>query len=140
MAEDEAAGAEDGAAGWFSEATATFGDRMAGAREAAGLSQEDLARRLGVRLKTVQAWEDDLSEPRANRLQMMAGMLNVSLRWLLTGEGEGLEGPSHPGALTGKARDALAELSRMRAQMLALAQEMGHLEKRMRGLMREEAE
>ncbi|MEH6773334.1 MAG: helix-turn-helix transcriptional regulator [Cereibacter changlensis] len=140
MAEDDAAGAEDGAAGWFCEATATFGDRMAGAREAAGLSQEDLARRLGVRLKTVQAWEDDLSEPRANRLQMMAGMLNVSLRWLLTGEGEGLEGPSHPGALTGKARDALAELSRMRAQMLALAQEMGHLEKRMRGLMREEAE
>lgn len=132
--------AEDEAAGWFSEATATFGDRMAGAREAAGLSQEDLARRLGVRLKTVQAWEDDLSEPRANRLQMMAGMLNVSLRWLLTGEGEGLEGPTLPGALPGKARDALAELSRMRAQMLALAKEMGHLEKWMRGLMREDVE
>ena len=58
--------------GWFSDETATFGDRLAGAREAQGLSQEDLARRLGVRLKTIQAWEDDLSEPRANRLQMMA--------------------------------------------------------------------
>lgn len=132
--------AEDTTAGWFSETTATFGDRLAGAREAAGLSAEDLARRLGVRLKTVQAWEDDLAEPRANRLQMMAGMLNVSLRWLLTGEGDGLEGPSHPGTLTGDARDALADLARMRAQMLALTQEMGHLEKRMRGLMREEAE
>lgn len=132
--------AEDQGAGWFSDKTATFGDRLAGAREAAGLSQEDLARRLGVRLKTVQAWEDDLAEPRANRLQMVAGMLNVSLRWLLTGEGEGLEGPGQPGTLTGKARDALADLARMRAQMLALAGEMGHLEKRVRSLMREEAE
>lgn len=132
--------AEHTVQGWFSEPTATFGDRMAGAREAAGLSQDDLARRLGVRLKTVQAWEDDLSEPRANRLQMMAGMLNVSLRWLLTGEGDGLEGPAQPGTLNGAARDALADLARMRAQALALAQEMGHLEKRLRGLLREEAE
>lgn len=132
--------AEDATTGWFSEATATFGDRLAGAREAAGLSQEDLARKLGVRLKTVQAWEDDLAEPRANRLQMLAGMLNVSLRWLLTGEGEGLEGPAQPGTLSGNARDALADLARIRAQMLALVQEMGHLEKRVRGLLREESE
>ena len=127
-------------AGWFSDAAATFGDRMAGARDAAGLTQDDLARRLGVRLKTVQAWEDDLSDPRANRLQMVAGMLNVSLRWLFTGEGDGLDGPGAPGVLGTKARDALADLARMRAQTLALAQEMGQLEKRLRVLMREEPE
>ena len=34
---------------WFSEETATFGDRLAGAREGAGLSQKDLASRVGVR-------------------------------------------------------------------------------------------
>ena len=33
---------------WYGEASATFGDRLAGAREAAGLSQEALAAKLGV--------------------------------------------------------------------------------------------
>ncbi|NUB43934.1 helix-turn-helix transcriptional regulator [Fertoebacter nigrum] len=125
--------------GWFSADAATFGDRLAGAREAAGLTQDDLARRLGVRLKTVLAWEDDLADPRANRLQMVAGMLNVSLRWLLTGEGDGLEGPVAPTTLATGARDALAELARMRAQAMTLAQDIGHLEKRLRVLLREDA-
>jgi len=34
---------------WFSEEAATFGDRLAAAREDAGLSQKALAERLGVR-------------------------------------------------------------------------------------------
>jgi len=125
---------------WYSNETSTFGDRVAGAREAAGLTQEDFARRLGVKLKTVQGWEDDALEPRANKLQMLAGMLNVSIRWLLTGEGEGLDGPPEP-ALPGApgAAEALAELARMRAQMMALAKDMGHLEKRLRAMLRESA-
>ena len=45
-----------------------FGDRLAAARDAAGMDAETLARRLGVRLKTLQDWENDISEPRANRL------------------------------------------------------------------------
>ena len=55
---------------WYAADVATFGDRLAGAREAAGLAQEDLAQRLGVRLTTVQAWEEDMAEPRGNRLQL----------------------------------------------------------------------
>jgi transcriptional regulator with XRE-family HTH domain len=124
------------ATGWFDADVATFGDRLAGAREAAGLSQEQLAKRLGVRLTTVQAWEDDASEPRANRLQMMAGMLNVSIRWLLTGEGEGLDAPASSGTLSDTAQAALKDLGRIRAQMLALATEMGQMEKRLRHLLR----
>ena len=69
--------------GWYDPNATTFGDRVAGAREQAGMSQADLAKRLGVKLKTLKSWEDDLSEPRANKLSMMAGMLNVSLLWLL---------------------------------------------------------
>ena len=124
--------------GWFSDATATFGDRLAGAREMTGMSQETLARRLGVRLKTLQNWEEDLAEPRANRLQMMSGMLNASLRWLLTGEGDGLEGPGGPAALPEAAQNALAELSRIRAQILALTQALGQVEKQLRSQLREE--
>lgn len=123
---------------WYAEDVATFGDRLAGAREAAGLSQEDLAKRLGVRLSSIKAWEDDSSEPRANRLQMMAGMLNVSIRWLLTGEGEGLDGPTDARPLGTEAKEALKELARMRTQMLAMAQEMGQLEKRLRHLLHKE--
>ena len=122
---------------WYSAEASTFGDRVAGAREAAQLTQEALSRRLGVKLATIQNWENDHSEPRANKLQMLSGMLNVSMRWLLTGEGEGVESPV--AASSGDLLKALAELSRMRAQALALSQDMGHLEKRLRGLMRETA-
>lgn len=122
---------------WFSADAATFGDRITGAREAANLTQEALARQLGVKLTTVQNWENDHSDPRANKLQMMSGMLNVSMRWLLTGEGEGIESPV--ATTNGDMQKALADLSRMRAQMLALSQDMGHLEKRLRSLMKEAA-
>lgn len=125
-------------ANWYSDEAATFGDRVAGAREAAGLRQEELARRIGVKLTTIQNWENDHSEPRANKLQMMSGMLNVSMRWLLTGEGEGIE-PPMPVRNT-DLNAALAELSRMRALALALSQDMGHLEKRLRAMVRETAQ
>jgi len=82
---------------WFGPNMATFGDRVAGAREAAGMSQSQLARRLGVKKSTLSAWEQDLSEPRANKLSMMAGLVNVSIMWLLTGEGDGMTGPDRPG-------------------------------------------
>lgn len=124
--------------GWFAGNVATFGDRLAGAREAAGLTQAQLARRLGVRLTTVEAWEADAAEPRANRVQMLAGMLNVSIRWLLTGEGDGLDAPTPPATLPPEVRAALEDLAGLRARMLALAGEMGQMEKRLRHLMRRE--
>ena len=76
---------------WYGEDVATFGDRLAAAREAAGLKRAEFARRLGVKKITIADWEGDISEPRANRLQMMAGLLNVSVGWLLMGEGDGVE-------------------------------------------------
>ncbi|MCV6596558.1 MAG: helix-turn-helix domain-containing protein, partial [Mangrovicoccus sp.] len=102
---------------WFSVESSTFGDRVAGAREAVGLSQAELARRLGVKLKTLRGWEEDLSEPRANKLQLLAGLLNVSLTWLLTAEGDGLEQPSSGAALSSDASELLSELSSIRSEM-----------------------
>lgn len=124
---------------WYSAETSTFGDRLADAREVTGLTQAAFARRLGVAERTIQAWEEDRSEPRANRLQMMSGMLNVSIRWLLTGEGEGLDAPIPESGLTGDMRNILTELAHMRAKTLALSNDMGQLEKRLRKLMRENA-
>lgn len=129
--------AGDDTGGWYSEEAATFGDRLAGAREAAGMSQTQLSHRLGVKLKTVAAWENDLREPRANKLQMIAGMLNVSIMWLLTGRGEGLDAPTDPEALPPSAERLLADLRAARTEARALSDRIGVLEKRLRGLLKE---
>lgn len=131
---------DDTMEGWFSEGTATFGDRVAGAREQAGMTQEQLARRLGVKLKTVQGWENDAVEPRANKLQMMAGMLNVSIVWLLTGEGDGPDGPPPERPASAVTRRLMADLAQLRAQALALAQALGQMERRVRTLQKEGVE
>jgi hypothetical protein len=57
----------------------------------------------------------------------------------LTGVGEGLDGPHSEAEMSGDLRMALEDLARMRAKALALAQDMGHLEKRLRKLGREGA-
>ncbi|WP_299207267.1 helix-turn-helix domain-containing protein [uncultured Tateyamaria sp.] len=120
---------------WYSAEAATFGDRVAGAREQAGMTQKQLAKRLGVRLATLRAWEDDLSEPRANRLSMIAGLLNVSMMWLINGEGEGLDAPVVEEPLTADMRDLLTEVRDMRSDMLARAEQLGRLEKKLRVAM-----
>jgi transcriptional regulator with XRE-family HTH domain len=124
---------------WYSDETATFGDRLAGAREAVGLGQEELARRLGIKLKTVVAWENDWSEPRANKLQMVAGLLNVSIRWLLTGEGVGPEDPD-AGDIEGDLNQLLLDLRQVRQEHARLGEQMGRLEKRLRQTLRKEEE
>lgn len=122
---------------WFSEEIATFGDRLAGAREALGISQEDMARRLGIKLKTVVAWENDWSEPRANKLQMVAGLLNVSIRWLLTGEGTGPEDPDLID-VEGDLNQILLDLRQIRHEHSRLGEQMGRLEKRLRKTLSKE--
>lgn len=122
---------------WFSDDKATFGDRLAGAREAAGLTQGELARKLGVKEKTIHAWEDDLSEPRANRLQMLAGLLNVSLMWLLTGRGEGVQPPLEDQApMPEDVESVLTDLRLMRADMGRMADRVALMEKRLRRMSR----
>lgn len=123
---------------WFSEERATFGDRLAAAREAADLTQKELAKRLGVKVKTIAAWENDLFEPRANRLQMLAGLLNVSLVWLLTGAGEGVDPPGTEKALSRDARAVLLELRELRGDIDEAGSRLARLEKHLRGLLEEE--
>lgn len=66
----------------------TLGSRIEQARAEQGLSSRQLATRLGVKPVTVENWERDRSEPRSNKLLMLAGVLNVSVSWLLQGKGE----------------------------------------------------
>ena len=129
------AGAEPETDGWYSEQRATFGDRLAAAREAAGLTQKNLAKRLGVKVKTIAAWENDISEPRANRLQMLAGLLNVSLMWLLNGEGDGVAPPGEEVALTKDARAILMEMRELKGDIDDAANRLARLEKHLKRIL-----
>ncbi|MGB3245399.1 MAG: helix-turn-helix domain-containing protein [Sulfitobacter sp.] len=115
---------------WYGPEAATFGDRVSAARDHAGMTQTALAKRLGVRVATLRAWEDDHSEPRANRLSMLAGLLNVSMMWLINGEGEGIDGPDE--SVDDGLGDVLAEIRSLRADMLKKAESLGRLEKKLR--------
>ena len=66
----------------------TLGGRVFQAREAAGMTVAQVINRLGVRKTTYMAWEADRSEPRANKLVALAGILNVSPTYLLSGLGQ----------------------------------------------------
>ena len=63
----------------------TIGERIADARLGSELTVAQAARRIGVKAKTLRNWENGSTVPRANRLQMLAGVFNVSLIWLLEG-------------------------------------------------------
>jgi transcriptional regulator with XRE-family HTH domain len=114
---------------WYTDEIATFGDRVAAARDARDLTVKALAHRLGVATKTVDGWENDVSEPRANKLQMLSGVLDVSIPWLLTGDGPGVQPDPAEAAEVG---DVLLEIRTLRAEMMNTAERLARLEKRIR--------
>ncbi|MDE4274114.1 helix-turn-helix domain-containing protein [Phaeobacter gallaeciensis] len=125
---------------WFGPEAATFGDRVAAAREAAGMTQGQLSRRLGVKKSTLSGWEQDLSEPRANKLSMMSGLLNVSMTWLLTGEGDGMPEPGELELEAGDFSSVLSELRELRAELRAGSDRAARLEKKLRNLLQNAAQ
>ncbi len=121
---------------WYGPDAATLGDRILAAREAAGMTQAQLARRVGIKKATLVGWEEDLSEPRANRMSMMAGVLNVSIMWLMTGEGEGMDGPQGDNTPQNLA-DVLRELRMLRSEIRTSSERAARLEKRLVALIDE---
>lgn len=67
----------------------TLGGRISLAPDARDISVDEAATILGVEPATWLAWENDRAAPRANRVDMMAGILQVSVTWLLDGRGAG---------------------------------------------------
>jgi len=60
--------------------------RLRAAREATGISQSEVARRLDCTRSSVWNWEDGVTEPRAARLRELATLYNVSHEWLANGD------------------------------------------------------
>jgi HTH-type transcriptional regulator, cell division transcriptional repressor len=97
----------------------TLGGRLSFAREAAAMSIESLANRLGVLRETVLAWESDRSEPQSSHLIDMAGIFGVSPAWLMTGGGDG------PGEVSDEI--ALEAVKIELGRLLSAHQEVGRL-------------
>jgi len=117
----------------YSDESSTFGDRLVFARETLGLSQAQLANRLGVKVQTLRNWEEDRSEPRANKFQILAGLLNVSMGWLMSGIGEA---PAANAVEAGGDVSAiLSDLRGLRGEQARLSEKLGRVEKRLRAAL-----
>jgi len=66
----------------------TLGARIAELRKEKGLTQEELAKQLGISSQAVSKWEKDISCPDIMILPSLAKILGVSIETLLTGEAE----------------------------------------------------
>ncbi|WP_210326934.1 helix-turn-helix domain-containing protein [Bartonella sp. M0283] len=69
----------------FLNKTMDLKERIKNSRIAAKMTQEELARAVGKTRNAVAQWESGLTHPRLNTLEDIAGALEVSLEWLLTG-------------------------------------------------------
>jgi transcriptional regulator with XRE-family HTH domain len=108
-----------------------IGARMRTRRRQLGLSQTDLAERLGVSFQQVQKYERGANRVAASTLLTAAQVLGTSISWLVGEEVSGRDDDedvfralSRPGALEIlQAFNAIPDV-RTRAALLALAREM----------------
>ena len=122
---------------WYGPETATFGDRLSAAVEKSGMTQKLVAKRLGIKLATLKSWEQDVSEPRANRLSMLAGLLGVSVMWLLYGRGDGVDYSDNEAQVPPEINDILFEIRALQTGLLTSADKLAKLEKQLRAKLRD---
>ena len=91
-----------------------------------------MAKRLGVKNSTIKSWENDNSEPRANRLSMLAGLLNVSITWLISAEGAGVEDPKKSYETPDDLQGSLKELKASRINLLKSVDRINSIENKLR--------
>ena len=71
-------------------------ERIKSRRMACGLTQDQVASRVGVTRVAVSHWERGGADPNGRYLNELAAALGVSVDWLLTGKEEGSMGVSEP--------------------------------------------
>ena len=99
----------------------TMGERIQTARKSRGLTPSQLARRVSVKVATLNNWESDRSEPRANKLVGLAGVLGVNMIWLLEGSDDGSNMPPNVDVLeTADLQSKIVRLQSMHERMVQL--------------------
>ena len=76
--------------------------------------------------------ENDNSEPRANRLSMLAGLLNVSITWLISAEGSGVEEPEKSYETPDYLQELLKELMALKVNLLKNVNRIDIIENKLR--------
>ena len=112
----------------FEETTNTFGKRLLAARNAKGLTVLALSENLGVDRSAIEAWENDEREPRSNRIQMLAGLLHVSIIWLITGDSNGTDNVEQNHIRPEGINDALREISQLKKTLSVTLERLDNLE------------
>ncbi|WP_069300376.1 helix-turn-helix domain-containing protein [Neptunicoccus sediminis] len=115
----------------FEATSASFGGRLQAAREAKGLTVQGLSEKLGVQPESIEAWESDEDSPRSNRLQMLAGLLNVSIVWLINGESNGTSHVEDAFDRPVAINDALGEIAQLKETLAAAVEKLDQLETRL---------
>lgn len=64
----------------------TLGKRLLKARNAKGLTQVELAHKIGEYQSKYRGWESDQYEPNLKTLNQLADVLDVSIEWLVSGK------------------------------------------------------
>ena len=101
----------------------TLGNRIEQARASKGYSVAQLSHRLGIKPTTLRSWEADGSEPRANKLLMLAGVLGISSRWLLEGADD--DAPTHyPSGETSELQQKLEQAFAMHQRLVQILHEI----------------
>lgn len=86
-----------------------FGQRLVETREAAGMSQRDLADKLGITQRALSWWEREPVALKPEQLTALAEALNVTADFLL---GRGVKKQRGPGP-TGKAKKVFEDVSKL---------------------------
>jgi len=76
----------------------SIGERIRKARKTRGLSQADLALRIGVSQPAIANWESGIHDPRRLTLAKLADALQTSLEWLAAGDRSAFETDKHGAA------------------------------------------
>lgn len=111
----------------------TLGGRLSRTRESKGLAISVVARRVGVKPKTVQEWESDRSEPSVEHLALIERVLDVNLVWLLHGVGEAPSDDIGPDPLLAIA----AQMEKLQKMHADTAQIIERLQRELRRLAEE---
>lgn len=89
----------------------SIGSRIKQARQAAGISQSELAEAMGITRSACSQWEADQGTgPRRERLERLAVELGVTYQWLATGnepDGQNQISESVPAYLTAEQSELL---------------------------------
>ncbi|MDU8941869.1 helix-turn-helix domain-containing protein [Ovoidimarina sediminis] len=110
-------------------------ERLCLARQRQDYSRADLSNLIGVTEGTITRWEQGRSAPRSNRMAILAGALGVSMRWLLSGQGD-MSQPADPANTKPDRDDLLRELTGIAREVDLSLQALSRIETRLGAMVR----